>query len=131
MSAEARYSITIKIAGDLFTVRGDSQEEFAANVAAATNLIGAVRALQHDATAEFEVALAKKAVAYEVPLDQPAPAPTKEIDGDLFAAPTTPYDCQHGRRVFKEGQNKQGKPYQGWFCSHPILSEACQVKWGK
>lgn len=129
MSTEARYSITIKIAGDLFTVRGDTQEEFATNVAAATGLIGAIRVLQKDATAEFEVALAKKAVAYEVPMEQPKPA--QPMNGDLFAVATTPYDCEHGRRTFKEGTNKQGKPYQGWFCPHPVISEACPVKWGK
>ena len=130
MSSEARYSITIKINGDLFTVRGDTPEEFATNVESATALILSVRTLQRNATHESETALAKNASAVEVPF--PEPVQQAAMNGDLyntvFPAAAGNF-CKHGARNYKEGFNKAGKPYKGWYC--PQLSPECPVVWAK
>lgn len=35
--------------------------------------------------------------------------------------------CQHGGKVWKEGQNKAGRPYKGWFC--PANVNGCAPTW--
>lgn len=128
--SEAKYSITIKINGDLFTVRGDTPEEFAKNVEDATALILAVRTLQRNAQQESETVLARNATATELPF--PEPVQQAAINGDLYNTvfPAVAGNfCKHGARNYKEGFNKTGKPYKGYFC--PQLSPECKVEWVK
>lgn len=122
---EAKFSLTIKVDGDLFTVRGDTAQEFAENANAAAGVITAVKALQQ--ASNGSVGNLQAVQATEVALPQ-APQSSDNYDGFEFDR----YTCKHGKRVFKEGTNKKtGKPYAGYFCSHTVISEACTPVWGR
>ena len=41
--------------------------------------------------------------------------------------PAYPGNCAHGQRVYKEGTNKSGKPYKGWFCGSNV--QGCSPEW--
>jgi hypothetical protein len=125
---EARYSVTIKINGDLFTVRGDTAEEFAENVSKAHSVIDAVKGLQ----ANSGTPVAQPTAA---PVTKPAPVGQQALvnafgDMDLYNVQVSSgHTCPHGARVYKSGTNKAGKPYKGWYC--PQLSPDCKVEWVK
>lgn len=49
-------------------------------------------------------------------------------------AQSTPSDaptCKHGAMKYKEGTNKNGKAYKGWFCPAPYGQTQCDVQWIK
>lgn len=54
-----------------------------------------------------------------------APAPTSPSPGVQGAAPS----CVHGPRRYKEGVNKQGKPYKAWFCPSQDRNNQCPPEW--
>lgn len=56
---------------------------------------------------------------------QPAqPAPQS------YGQPSATPQCVHGPRTFKSGVNKQGKPWQAWFCPSPKgTPNQCEPEW--
>lgn len=37
--------------------------------------------------------------------------------------------CRHGAMQHKSGNNKQGKPYSGWFCPSNNRNDQCPAQW--
>lgn len=121
MSAESNFSFTTKLNGDLFTVRGDSFEEFHNHLATAVSEaqslltdIGLLQAAGHAtpvvvASAPIPAAApAAAAVSWDTPAAAPAPS---------FAAAAVP-SCDHGPRVARGGVSGKG-PWKAWFCNTP------------
>jgi len=129
---EAKYSLTIKINGDLFTVRGDTAEEFSQNVTNAHAIVDAVKALQ---AFSGGVAVAPKVAQTTPTYTAPVVSGEQAIvntfgEMDLYNVQVSnPHSCPHGARQYKQGVNKAGKPYKGWYC--PQLSPDCKVEWVK
>lgn len=120
MSAEANFSFTTKINGDLFTVRGDSFDEFHSHLATAVDKaqalitdIGLLQAAGHATTAVVTAAPAAPAAPAAASWDTPAAAPA----ATPFAAATVP-SCNHGPRVARGGVSAKG-PWKAWFCNTP------------
>lgn len=128
MSGEVPFSFTTKINGDLFTVRGNTADEFVANTEAALGVIESVKALQQSAT--MTMAQAKTNITSVMP------AETVEENGELsvipdkygniwtYGRPDAPAHPIRNKYVMKSGKNKEGKPYKGWFdpCQGPLWS---------
>lgn len=126
---EATYSVTIKVNGDLFTVRGNSYDEFVENVTAAKSAVGFIKALQGGNTAVaapsaadvVAAAFPGATVVSETPVAA-APAAAIEVIKDrygnewTYGHPDAP-DLPDGRGKYakKKGMSKAGKAYTGWF----------------
>lgn len=39
------------------------------------------------------------------------------------------HTCSHGVREYKEGTNRQGKAYAGWFCPEKNRNAQCAPEW--
>lgn len=131
---EATYSVTIKVNGDLFTVRGTSYDEFVANVTAAKSAVGFIKALQGGGTAvaahpspvanATEVitdAFPGASVVSETYTPTSSPASIEMIKDRYgnewtYGHPDAP-DLPDGRGKYakKKGTSKAGKAYVGWF----------------
>lgn len=137
MSSESNYSLTVKVNGDLFTIRGDSAEQFSENLRnVITNnvlsFIGAVQetiaqdgATPSNAVKVIEQAFAPVQTTSFPPVDKPfpaAPAPAYKSTPDV---PT----CIHGPRKWNEGVSKAGNPYRGWFCQEKDRASQCKPQY--
>ena len=121
MSNEANFSLTTKINGDLFTMRGDTWDEFHNRIAeAATNL----QAFITDVAIIQAAGHAAPVVNVATPA---APAPAVASDGwdspaPAFAQAQVP-SCKHGPRTARAATYKSGpragQPYRAWFCPSP------------
>ncbi len=131
---EATYSVTIKVNGDLFTVRGNNYDEFVENVAAAKSAVGFIKALQGGgattpahpspqlgATDIITDAFPGAKVISETPA-APAQVAAIEVMMDRYGnewtyghpdAPALPDG--RGKYAKKKGTSKAGKAYVGWF----------------
>lgn len=130
MSNEASYSFTTKIGGgnDLFTVRGDTYDEFLANL---TNVytVPAVKLLVNIITgAEVEeqsVAIAANVLGGTVTAApafnsaMPASAPSVSTQVITSSAATSGRVCSHGQMTAKQGVGKDGKVWRGYMCPAP------------
>jgi hypothetical protein len=148
--SEANFSFTTKLNGDLFCVRGNTAEEFSANLTAA------VTGELFDYCLAFQEAARKatgdtETVASAVLGARPAPAPAPAVRGlDATAikhtqapapAPaakpqgTTP-TCAHGEMQWKEGisgpnSKNPGTPYRMWACPSSNRNDQCKPVWVK
>lgn len=126
---EATYSVTIKVNGDLFTVRGNNYDEFVENVTAAKSAVGFIKALQGgnvavaapSATSVITDAFPGATVVSETPA-APVAAAAIEVIMDRYGnewtyghpdAPALPDG--RGKYAKKKGTSKAGKAYVGWF----------------
>lgn len=137
--SEANFSFTTKVNGDLFCVRGNTPEEFAANLTAVvTNeLIDYALAFQEaaqatnapkpSATAVAKEVLGARPAAVATPRPAPAPQAAPKPDG---STPT----CAHGEMSWKEGisgpnSKNPGTPYKMWACPSPNRADQCRPIW--
>lgn len=139
MSSESNYSLTTKVDGDLFTVRGDTAEEFQNNLrAVVTNdLVSYVLAVQEAARGNKAQAAVHQTFpgatpvadtrSFEQIVSEPAQASTFSGAAAAAGAPT----CAHGARSWKSGTSKNGKPYNGWFCTSNDRDNQCPPQWSK
>lgn len=146
MSSEATYSVTVKVNGDLFTVRGDNADEFAEHLRAAVtgNLVTYVEALQEvarnaAANPPLPAAVVQAFPGAQIisdtnqyqPAPQAQPAPTPQQAQVQAAAQGAAPACEHGARVWREGVSKSsGKPYRGWFCPSMDRGNQCKPMFG-
>ena len=122
MSAEANFSFTTKIGTDLFTVRGDSLQEFAANL---ESIADNAQLVAETLTKVQAIGAAAPLVNVAAPTPPPAAAPAAPGWGapaapaapPAFAAAAVPA-CQHGPRTPRRGQSAKG-PWAAWFCPTP------------
>lgn len=130
MSTESNFSFTTKVNGDLLTVRGNTLEEFRANLDAAPNIITLVQRLSDAASGNY----AKVAATVPAAVAQTFPAATQVADpfesatavNAVASAPT----CAHGARKHSTGTSKAGKAYNGWFCQSRDRDNQCAPIWG-
>lgn len=120
MSAgESIFSFTTKINGDLFTIRGNTGEEFANNLVWTTNnydqILEHVTALQAAGNAASLVNTASAPLPQAAP-PQPNAVPTSSSYGDGPA-------CKHGEpaKYIAAGVSKKtGQPYRAFYaCGRP------------
>jgi len=140
-STESNFSVTFKVNGDLFTVRGDDAATFRGNLDAVilTDLAEKVLTAQqaaHDAAgiapavAQVQQSVAAPAQAAPAPAYQapaaaaPAAAPQGGVEtvqdkwGNtwIYGLPQAPaLPDGRGSYALKQGKSKAGKPYKGWF----------------
>lgn len=140
-STESNFSVTFKVNGDLFTVRGDDAATFRGNLDAVilTDLAEKVLTAQqaaHDAAGMAPAvavvqasvgvpAQAAPAPAYQAPAAAaPAAAPQGGVEtvqdkwGNtwIYGLPQAPaLPDGRGQYALKQGKSKAGKPYKGWF----------------
>lgn len=123
---EANFSFTTKINNDLFTVRGNTIDEFTVNLVATAT----VPAIGHllgvlDGTAPVEtVAQAVNNIAAglgaAVPVVDPF-APVAPAGGVPMVTPTAGVGdrtCVHGTMVKRSGMGAKGE-WRAWFCPTP------------
>lgn len=122
---EAPYSLTVKVNGDLFTIRGDSADTFRDNLRSVVtaDLASYIAAVQEVASGAAPAAVKPASQAHPV---QAAPAPAD--DPFESATPAGPV-CSHGPRKWREGTSKNGKPYRGWFCTSTNRNDQCPAEW--
>lgn len=138
-STEANFSVTFKVNGDLFTVRGDDAATFKANLDAviltdlADKVLTAQQATHEAAGATAPVAHVQQSVAqpaqaapapvYQAPVEA-APAVQQGVEtvndryGNtwIYGLPNAPaLPDGRGSYALKQGKSKAGKPYKGWF----------------
>jgi hypothetical protein len=128
VSNEASFSFTTKINGgtDLFTVRGDTYDEFTANLMNAYNNVG-VRMLldtlngnpEADAIATITNTLGGTVVAQPAPAFQPAVAANVTPAPPANPTPGGGRACVHGQMIAKQGTGKDGKTWRGYMCASP------------
>lgn len=115
-----KFQVSLKYGPDnigMLNVRADSNEEFAANLAAALETLGANAVLVDAYNTEF-------------PKGAPAtsPAPAGRPQGGQASPTSTGEVCQHGSMVFRSG-NKDGKAWSAWFCpTDKNAPDKCQPK---
>lgn len=137
--SEANFSFTTKVNGDLFCVRGNTSEEFAANLTAAVTgeLIDYCLAFQEAAQATAKPQANSVAVAQEVLGARPAavatprPAPTPQPAAKPQGSTPT---CAHGEMAWKEGvsgpnSKNPGTPYKMWACPSSNRADQCKPIW--
>lgn len=142
MANESNFSFTTKIDGDLFTVRGDTPEQFVTNVKAATlDLIDYVAALQEAARGTNQTPTAPQQSGYDLAKQafdaKPAPARDTSPPPARPAAPAAPSDgptCHHGAMTYREGisgpnSKNPGTPYKMWVCPERNRDAQCKPVW--
>lgn len=135
MHTEAPFSFTLKVNGDLFSIRGNDFFEFIANLEKAIDVIGSIRALQAAASGSTQslseafvvqslqdAGFAPQIVsqpAETAPQTQTYGGPTEKTDkwGNRFIAgvPDTGF-CQHGPRVKATKTSQKGTAYTAYVC---------------
>lgn len=150
-STEARFSFTTKVDNDLLTVRGESPAEFKANVQALveSGALEYVRALQNHAKGDPAAVVQQSIPQAQVVQEQgpppewagvqQAPPPQQyapqqaqvapQAAPSSYGQPSATPSCVHGGRTFRSGVNKQGKPWQAWFCPSPDRNAQCDPEW--
>jgi hypothetical protein len=140
---EARFSFTTKIGNDLFTVRGDTFDEFQSNAIAAGAVqgIGVLLAALNGELYPAATALATANVAAGLGAQPVQPSyPNGAAPGDPFGGSFTPQQgytpsaatpppvtagtktCQHGQMVKRTGVGAKGE-WRAWFCPTPKGTE--------
>ena len=122
MSSESNFSFTTKVGGDLFTVRGDSFDEFVKHLVGAgavptiSNLLavldGAAPAPSHEA-AVSAIGAALGGSTIDDPFGgsfNPVTPPAGASAGDRT--------CSHGVMVKRTGVGQKGE-WRAWFCPTP------------
>jgi hypothetical protein len=136
MSSEANYSLTIKVNGDLFTVRGDNADAFQQNLVFARDVIADVEALQAAASGKGHARVLEQAfptaqpVYADDPFAEPAPRPTAP---NAFNGLATSPTCSHGpmKHMPSGVSKKTGKPYAAfWACTSNDRATQCPAKSG-
>ena len=123
---EAAFSYTLKTPADnLFTIRGDTYDEFFDNLVAVknddeiVNVLGDLQKAVGRASAEgVDQSRARRSSA------QPSRS-QRNSEPDPFDddSPT----CKHGPMEHKSGTSKAGKPYSGYFCARN--DKMCKPVW--
>ena len=133
---EAMFSFTIKINGDLFTVRGNTIEEFKSNIVAADSAIEMLGQLQGapmaviGARQNVKAAVNGESVSSVKTATLPNYNFLEDVEEAIESSDETVTDeaveeitinsstrsCKHGERKYIEGVSKRGKPYKGYFC---------------
>ena len=130
MSSESSYSFTAKIGGtnDLFTVRGDTFEEFLSNLVSAST-IPSVKYVVDILSGEVPTVETVAASLGGVTVGGGVPAPA--FSAAMPAAVVTPMAtstqqnngngraCSHGQMTAKQGVGKDGKVWRGYMCPAP------------
>lgn len=126
---EANFSFTTKVNSDLFTVRGNTIEEFKENlVASIVNEIGdhiksLQEALQGTISAASAIDTASKmlgAVAMGKAEPSQAPTVTAKQGGPV---------CKHGPMTGRSGSGAKG-PWKAWMCPSPKgTADQCEPQW--
>lgn len=118
---EALFSFTTKVNGDLFTVRGNTVDEFITNLKSAAPAVGYAKSLQDvnqgvPSTVEQAVANLEAAGLEPTPV---VPSIEEKTDkwGGVFQKghPDMP-KCEHGARIKAKKISKAGKPYTAFVC---------------
>lgn len=130
MSSESNFSFTTKIAGtDLFTVRGDTYDEFLQNLTLAGSVSGIATLINHlDGTATTPVATMEAAIdlvqttfpgstvidsgAGFNPIPPAAPAAAPQAVAQPARA------CAHGEMIKRTGTSAKGE-WRAFFCPTP------------
>lgn len=127
-STESPISFTTKVAGDLFTVRGNTPAEFKQRVEAVLNdgvldVAGALAEAAHGFAPAVPNASpgATQVIAAAFPgATQVAPEPAAAPAPKQAAYAGQPPVCNHGPMEFvSKVSPKTNKPYRAWFCSAP------------
>lgn len=137
MSSESNYSFTTKIHGDLFTVRGDTAEEFQANVELiiTNKVLDSISSLQEMIASDGSTGSVKNvqnafaATPTQPPTPQTTPSQATEAPQEsvsTFNGLSSTPSCDHGPRKWNEGISKAGNPYRGWFCQQTDRSQQCK-----
>ena len=120
MSSEASFSFTTKVNGnDLFTVRGETYDEFLKNLTYAYNMTGVAMVVdtlnginETQAIAQVQQVLGEPIAATVAPaFAVTAPIPT--------TPPSAGKVCQHGQMAARQGTGKDGKVWRGYMCPAP------------
>ena len=122
---ESKFSYTGKLNGDLFTVRGDTAQEFAANMQAAVSAIQAATQLQSSLSGspvvqspmQQAVETLNNAGLAVTPVPQGIEVLKDKFGNEwTYGHPDAP-DLPDGRGKYakKKGTSKAGKIYTGWF----------------
>lgn len=145
MTMEAMFSFTMKINGDLFTIRGNTIEEFKANVVAADSAIEMLGQLQGTPAAVMVSQVSRQSQSDEVitkPVSKAAATSNfnfleeveeaitqldevETVDDIVNIQEVNERSCKHGARKYIEGVSKRGKPYKGYFCQAKTFGEQC------
>lgn len=146
---EAPFSFTTKVAGDLFTIRGDSFDEFlknltlSANIASVSNLISELNGETPHTTEQAvanvqqvfpEAQVTTDSYTQPVPPQQPQFVPQNFAPVAPPAAPAAPaagVNCAHGpMKLMPAGVSKKtGKPYNAFYaCQWPTREEQCKTQ---
>lgn len=138
MHNEAPFSFTLKVNGDLFSIRGEDVFDFIPRLEAAATVIPAIIALQEAAKGSQSVSEARavqnlqnagfapqivSAPAETAPVQQVREAPTGGLEertdkwGNKYIAgvPDTGF-CQHGARVKATKSRRDGGTYTAYVC---------------
>lgn len=117
MSGEAKFSLTTKISGDLFTIRGDNADEFFLNLDAVQNGDGIeviTKFLAQFPTQTNAGSNVKRTFGNEAKVESTSEA----------GAPTC--DCGD-EMVWKNGTAASGKAWKGYFCANG--RKTCKPVW--
>lgn len=132
MSSESNFSFTTKIAGtDLFTVRGDTYDEFLQNLTLAGSVSGIATLINHlDGSAttpvgntEAAINLVQATFPGSTVIDAGAgfsPVPPAPAAWDQpMAPPASPArGCPHGEMIKRTGTSAKGE-WRAFFCPTP------------
>jgi hypothetical protein len=124
MSSESNYSFTTKINGsDLFTVRGDTYEEYLNNLTQVYHI---------PAIAHLVNLLAGQS---QQPFTDPVAAVVEAFDATVVTAPVQAVvtavpggrNCNHGAMKARQGIGKDGKTWRGYMCmSEKDATDKCK-----
>lgn len=126
MSNEANFSFTTKIGNDLFTVRGDTYDEFLSNAMACGQVSGVgvlIGALNGEMTPLVEQQAAAT-VAASLGGGVVTPPAGDPFGGSFAPIPPAPgasagdRTCAHGVMVKRTGVGQKGE-WRAWFCPTP------------
>jgi hypothetical protein len=126
---EANFSFTTKVNGDLFTVRGNTIDEFKENLVSCvvTEIGEHVKSLQESlnggASPQSAIDTAAKYLgAVATGTAAPSPAPKAS------SSSTAPV-CKHGQMTGRSGQGAKG-PWKAWMCPSPKgTADQCEPQW--
>lgn len=116
MSSESNYSFTTKINGqDLFTIRGDSYDEFLNNLTQAYNVAGVKTLIDYLNNSTDPVAMVQQAFGATVVADiSPVVTPVAAV---VTPSNSSIHTCKHGKMKAMQGISaRDGKAWRGYMC---------------
>lgn len=143
--SEAKFSFTPKVADSLFTVRGDSYEEFldnllkVATVPACASLLELLEGKKTISTREAIEMVEETFGTVDITSDKEVNTSVEEKSdkfGNKYVKGSPGVDkCNHGPRIVKYGTSKAGKKYKAQVCLNDSpwgdwKSEKCETVWG-